>query len=212
MDCPNCQYFDEEFDRENAIQDIESYRSAGPRKNTQILLDALGKEKLERLTHLDIGGGVGVIQNELLKMGVRTAMSVEGSDTYAEMAQEEAKRQGHSQMISYKFGDFVEISDQIPRADIVTLDSVLCCYIDMVSLVSLSIAHAEKLYGIIYPRDNLWGKATVARWNVQHWLRGKKYRDYSHSTAKVDGLVQSLGMRPHFHWRSRVWQVVVYIR
>ena len=212
MDCPNCQYFDEEFDRENALKDIDRYRSEGPHKNTQILLDALGQENLDGLTHLDIGGGVGVIQNELLKMGVRTAMSVEGSDTYAEMAQEEALRQGHSEMITYKFGDFVDLSDQISKADIVTLDSVLCCYIDMLSLVSLSVAHSEKLYGIIYPRDNLWGKAMVTRWNMRQWLGGKKYRDYSHSTANVDSLIQGLGMRPHYYWQSNTWQVVIYIR
>ncbi len=176
------------------------------------MLDALSKERLEGLTHLDIGGGVGVIQNELLKMGVRTAMSVEASDTYAEAAQEEAERQGHSERITYKYGDFVELADQIPEADIVTLDSVLCCYRDMVSLVSLSVEHAAKLYGVIYPGDNLWGKAMVARWNVQHWRKRKKYRDYAHPTAEVDRLIQSSGMKPHFYWRSQAWQVVVYIR
>lgn len=212
MDCPNCEGFDTEFDEALAVKDIERYRAEGPRHSTQVILNALGKEKLDGLSHLDIGGGIGAIQNELLQLGVKTSMSVEASATYAELAQEEAERQGHADRITYKYGDFVELADQIPPADIVTLDSVLCCYVDMRSLVSLSVARAGKLYGLIYPRDNLWGKAMVARWNFGQWIKGRKYRDYSHATAEVDELVQSLGLTLDFHWQSREWQVVLYIR
>lgn len=177
-----------------------------------MLLDALEKEDLDGLTLLDVGGGVGVIQNELLKMGVKTAIGVEAAEAYAQVAREEAKRQGHSERITYMYGDFVEIAEKIPEAEIVTLDSVLCCYVDMVSLVKSSAERATKYYGIIYPRDNLWGKAMVSRWNLRQWIAGRDYRDYSHATKDVDELIQRQGLKRHFYWISLGWQVLVYAR
>lgn len=212
MDCTDCQGFDEEFDREHAINSLNQYRDQGPNRNTQKLLDALSAENLGGMTLMDIGGGVGVIQNELMKRGIDFATSVEASDSYAELARQEARRQGHLEKITFIIGDFVELAERISKADIVTLDSVLCCYRDMKSLVSLSVALAKRYYGLVYPRDNLWGRAMVASWNIKHKINGKTFRDYSHSAFVVDSLIRGLGMKLHFQWQSMLWQIVVYKR
>ena len=67
MDC--CQYrgMESQFDRGEAERKLRAYRRRGPVLSTRILLDALVAEGVAGLTLLDIGGGVGAIQHELLK-------------------------------------------------------------------------------------------------------------------------------------------------
>jgi magnesium-protoporphyrin O-methyltransferase len=43
---------------------------------------------------LDIGGGVGIIQHELLPAGVTTAVHIDAATAYLDAAKEEAKRRG----------------------------------------------------------------------------------------------------------------------
>jgi hypothetical protein len=53
----------------------------------------------------------------------------------------------YADRIAYQQGDFVALAPQLPQADIVTLQKVICCYPDMRALVGLSSARAGKLYG-----------------------------------------------------------------
>ena len=211
MNC-NCDGFEEEFDQKNADGDLDRYRRNGPDRTTQILLDALKYEGVQGMTLLDIGGGVGVVQHELLKAGLKTATCVEASNSYASAAREETERQGHSDRIKVHFGNFVDLAESLPTADIVTLDRVICCYKDMRTLVSLSAAHASKLYGVVYPRDHLVTKAGAALENIFNGLLGKKYRAYVHSTTAVDKLIRKAGLSRRSDHQTFIWQVVVYAR
>ena len=74
---------------------INSYRRRGPRKGTGMLIEALGAEGIKGMTLLDIGGGIGAIQHELLSAGVSSATNVEASLAYMGAAKEEAQRRGH---------------------------------------------------------------------------------------------------------------------
>jgi hypothetical protein len=105
---------------------------------------------------LDIGGGVGVIQYELLAAGLDHDTYVEASTAYFNAARTEAQQRGYSEQVSYHRGSFVELAQEIAPADIVTLDRVICCYPDMQKLVGLSAVLARKWYGLVYPRDTWW--------------------------------------------------------
>ena len=54
--------------------------------------------------------------------------NVEASTAYAEAFEQEATRLGHADKVQIYMEDFVEIALEIPKADIVTLDRVVCCY------------------------------------------------------------------------------------
>ncbi len=212
MNSCNCEGFEVEFDQTNAAADLERYRSTGPDKTTQILLDALKDEGVQGMSLLDIGGGVGVVQHELLKAGVKAAISVEASNSYAGAAHEEAERQSHTKRIKHEFGNFVDLAERIPKADIVTLDRVVCCYKDMRALVGLSAAHASKLYGVVYPRDHWFAKTRVAIENFFHRIKGKQYRAYVHSAKAVDALIRGAGLKRRSYHQTLLWQVIVYGR
>ena len=96
------------------------------------------------MTLLDIGGGIGTIQLELLSAGASEAISVEASTAHMEAGQEEARRQGSRDRVRHRHGDFVELAPDIAPVDIVTLDKVICFYDDMQNLVGLSSARAGK--------------------------------------------------------------------
>jgi hypothetical protein len=151
-----CQGVDQMFGERTAQHDLRRYRERGPSKPTRMLLEALQREGIERASVLDIGGGVGVIQLELLEAGAERATSVEASTAYLRVARDEAQRRGHAHRIRYETGDFVAVADRVEPADVVTLDRVICCYPDMEALVGRSADRARRLYGLVYPRDRWW--------------------------------------------------------
>ena len=165
---------------------------------------------MEGRTLLDIGGGIGAIQHELLKAGVRRSTSVDASTAYVQAATEEAQRQGHSDRIVHRPGDFVDIAPDIEPADIVTLDRAICCYHDVESLVDLSSKHAARTYGLVYPRYNWVGRTLMHLFNFYMWLRRNPFRVFAHPTAVVDAIVQKNGLKQRFCRKTLIWQVVVY--
>ena len=163
-------------------------------------------------TLLDIGGGVGVIQHELLKAGASGAVGVDASSAYIKAVEEEAERQGHQDRISSHFGDFVDVAKNIQPADIVTLDRVSCSYHDLESLVSLSTARAKSLYGVVYPRDYWPVKAAFGFMNLYLRLTRKTFRLFIHPTKTVDDMVRKSGLQPMHSSKTLIWQVVLYGR
>ncbi len=207
-----CKGVEMMFNQKSAVRELKQYRRKGPNRTTQMLIDALKTEGIEGMTLLDIGGGVGAIQHELLSAGVRSAANVDASAAYVAVAKEEAERRGHAGLVSYYHGDFIQLAPEIAPADIVTLDRVICCYDDMQALVGLSSARARNLYGLVYPRDTWWMKIRVAIENFVYRLVRNPFRSFVHPTEQVDAVVRSSGLRRRLHLKTFLWQVVVYAR
>ena len=66
MDCCQCQGIEIKFDQKYVNKKLEKYRKDGPKKTTVQLIDALQAEGIQGMTLLDIGGGLGDIQHELI--------------------------------------------------------------------------------------------------------------------------------------------------
>ena len=195
-----------------ASEDIALYRKGKPAKTTSLLVNALIAQGVDALSLLDIGGGIGIVQLELLSAGTIAATSVEASTTYIEVAREESARAAREHQITYVHGDFVSLTDTIPEADIVTLDRVICCYDNVKALVSLSASKARRLYGVVYPRSTWWVKILLRFENIGYWLRRSPFRAFVHSSELVDQLIQDAGLAVVYHEHTLTWQVVVYRR
>ena len=200
------------FERRAAERELRQYRAAGPGGTTRLLIDALKAEGVAGLTLLDIGGGVGAIQHELLRAGVRSATAVDASSAYLDAARAEVARLGHADRVVYHHGDFVEVAPRIEPHDIVTLDRVICCYHALEALVGLSALRARRLYGLVYPRDTWWIRAAVPVQNTVFRLVRNPFRIFVHATAAVDAIARRHGLRPRFSRRTPFWQIVVYAR
>lgn len=213
MESCQCQGIEIKFDRKYVNKKLKKYRKDGPKKTTSQLMEALKSEDIQGMTLLDIGGGVGDIQHGLLKSGVSHALNVEGSTAYSEACQEEAERQGHADKIKHMPGNFVDLAGDIPEADIVTLDRVICCYDDMPRLVNLSVQKAKKFYGVVYPRDLWWVRlVNEIYYNFRNWLTGNPMRNYVYATKAVEGEIQKNGFKRSYHRKMGPWQVAVFSR
>ena len=212
MECCQVQGIEELVDPQVAAKELNRYRRKGAVKTTRLLLDVLKNEGVEGMTLLDIGGGVGVIQHELLKAGVKEATSVDASSSYLDAAQKEAKRQGHLDRLNQPHGDFVEVVGDISEADIVTLDRVICCYDDMERLVGLSAERALKLYAVIYPPDHWMIKALTWLENLKHRIERNQFRVFAHATVAVDEMIRRAGLERFFSYESLLWNVQIYRR
>ena len=151
-----------------ATSELRKYREKGPIPSTRALIEALNAEGVEGSTLLDVGGGIGAIQHELLAAGVASATSADASAPYLAAAREESDRRGHGGRVTYLHGDFVELAESVPPADIVTLDRVINVYPDWQRLVEVSAEHAQRLYGLVYPRDRLMVRLVIFTMNLAH--------------------------------------------
>jgi magnesium-protoporphyrin O-methyltransferase len=212
MNCCQCQGIEDLFNEQLVARELTSYRLKGPNKTTRIMIEAIKKEGIQGLSLLDIGGGVGAVQYELISAGVQNAVDVDASRAYIKAASSEAQRRGLADRVSYHHGNFVDLAEQIPPADIVTLDRVICCYPDMEKLVGLSAARARRLYSLVYPRDAWWLKIGFAIMNFFFRLRRNPFRIFPHPTQAVEALIKSNGLTRRFYQQAGVWQVAVYSR
>jgi 2-polyprenyl-3-methyl-5-hydroxy-6-metoxy-1,4-benzoquinol methylase len=212
MTCCQCQGIERLFDRREAQRKLDAYARHGPDRTTRLLLDAVKAENIAGATLLDIGGGVGLAQLELLSAGLRSATDVDASSAYLDVAREEARRRGYGDRVSYRHGDFVALAPEIEPADIVTLDRVICCYHDMPALVRASAGKAHRLYGLVYPRDAWWTRCFSATENTVFRLRRHPYRSFIHPTHQVDALIRGVGLERRTLHQGTFWQVVLYAR
>ncbi len=212
MGCSQCVGIESHFDQKVAVRDLENYRNNKLDETTPVLIDALKAESISDMTLLDIGGGVGAIQHELLKAGVSSCINAEASQAYINATKEEAERQGHADRIQHLHGDFVDLSPDIPPCDIVTLDRTICCYHDVRRLVEESSARARKLYGVVYPLDNWKTRIAGAFENLTYRLHRSPFRFFLHSTEVVEQIVCAKGFERRFYREVGIWQVVVYAK
>lgn len=201
------------YDEKLAVSQVRKYREKGAIPSTQTLIDALKAEGVEGATLLDIGGGIGAIQHELLAAGAAHATSVDASAPYLEAAREESTRRGLGDRVTYLHGDFVELADSIAPADIVTLDRVINVYPDWERLLELSAARAQRFYGLVYPRDTLFVKLVILAMNLVLRVRRKPVRAAIRPIDAIERIVRESGLTPHFS-RSvgPAWQVAIYRR
>ena len=177
-----------------------------------MLIDMIRPIGVDGASLLDIGGGIGIIDQELLKAGAGHAVMVDVSQAYLDVAREEARAVGLLDRIEFHQGDFVQRARETAPADIVTLDRVVCCYADADALVGLSAAHAGRAYGLVLPRDRLVVRSAIRVYNWTLRLRRKAYRGYVHSNAAIDRLAAAGGLRQRSAGRTFIWRVVVYER
>jgi 2-polyprenyl-3-methyl-5-hydroxy-6-metoxy-1,4-benzoquinol methylase len=207
-----CESIENTFDRREAEAQLQKVRRKGPRRTTRLLIEVLHARGVAGKTLLDIGGGVGVIQQELLGAGVVAATGVDASSAYVDMATRELQRLGYAERVHYYHGNFVDLAPEIPPADLVTLDRVICCYDDMEALVSASSMKARSTYALVFPRD-VWGVRLASRLlNFIHRLRGNPFRVFVHAGPAVERIVAAQGFARFYRSGVGLWQVVVYAR
>jgi SAM-dependent methyltransferase len=210
--CHHCRDADSLFNRRMAARQLARYRRRGPEGTTRLLIEQLLACGVVGARVLDIGGGVGVVHHELLRAGAAEALDIDAASAYLAAAQDESVRQGHAAQTSYREGDFVALADSVAGAEIVVLDRVICCYPEMAALVGAAAARADRLLGLVYPRDVWWVRVGVRAINGGFALQRRRFRLYCHPTAAVEAVITHAGLGVQARHTRGPWQVVVFAR
>ena len=216
MSCSQCSGIEDQFDAAAVRKKLRQFRRRGPDHTTRLLIDgvraALEASDLRDGVLLDIGGGIGAIHHALLDGRVTRAIHVDASTAQIAAAREETERQGHSAKVEFVAGDFVAVADQVPKADVVTLDRVICCFDDMDGLVSRSAGKTGRFYGAVFPRKVAWMRVAIAALNVLQRLKRTTFRVFLHDPAAIDRALRAAGLAPRSERHTLGWHVVVYER
>jgi magnesium-protoporphyrin O-methyltransferase len=200
------------YNEKRAASDLRKYREKGPIPSTRALIEALKAERAEGATLLDIGGGIGAIQHELIEAGVAHATSVEASAPYLDAAREESRRRGHNERVTYLHRDFVEVADSVFPAEIVTLDRVINVYPDWERLLRLAGARAERLFGLVYPRNTLMVRVVILTMNVLLRLLKKPERASLRPHNAIERIAHESGLSPRLSRDVGAWQIAIFRR
>lgn len=210
MPCNCCEITDKTFGEQQAKADIRSYRKRGPADQTKLMLQAIRSLKIKNADLLDIGGGIGVIHHELLEDVAEKATHVDASSAYLKVAREEAARRHHAERVRFVHADFTDVAAEIPVADVVTLDRVVCCYPDFRGLLKGAAEHSRRAVVLTYPREIWYLKIgfRVARFFQN--LGKDPFRIFLHPIAEMDSLLEHEGFERVSLHRLFVWEMALY--
>ena len=200
------------FSTKEAENDLKRYRRQGPDASTKALIDALLAEGVDGSTLLDIGAGIGAIQLNLLPAGLAHAESVDATEAYVIAARDEATRRGFGDRVNGRVGDFVAVATEVPAADVVTLDKVVCCYADMPALLGGAADRARRVVGLVYPRETWWNRLASRGLAAWGWLTRDPTRWHIHPVADIDAVLRRAGFDRHDVKRELIWQIALYRR
>jgi 2-polyprenyl-3-methyl-5-hydroxy-6-metoxy-1,4-benzoquinol methylase len=207
-----CEITDGAFSEAEARSERKSYLKNGPAKQTKLILEAIRALGFKNSDLLDIGGGIGTIHHELLEDVAEAATHVDASSAYLKEAKAEAARRGHGERVNFIHADFTDIAADLPKADIVTLDRVVCCYPDFRRLLKAAADHSRKALALTYPRETWYMRFGLRVINFFQRLRRDPFRVFLHPIADMDSLIKKDGFERVSVRRLFVWEMALYRR
>lgn len=208
--CAQCRGIEDMFDTKMAQRQLRRYRRKGPSKTTRQLIDAVAAGGIEGRTFLDVGGGVGAVQHELIDLGAAGGAGVDASPAYLAAARAEAEARGYADRVIYIGGDFVERAAQLAAADIVTLDRVVCCSPDVSAMLGAAAPLARRALGLVIPRRTRFVRYGAALVNLVQRLRRCPFRIFVHDPAEIEAVLRQHGLPRRYLHDGFVWRVAVF--
>jgi 2-polyprenyl-3-methyl-5-hydroxy-6-metoxy-1,4-benzoquinol methylase len=171
------------------------------------MVEFLAQREIGGATVLEIGGGVGEIEIELLKRGAARAVNLELSPAYADEAQQLLREAGLEEPAEWRLHDIAADPDGIEPADIVVLHRVVCCYPDHERLLGAAAEHARRVLFFSYPPRNAISRLLVASQNLLFRLLRKEFRTFAHPPSAMLATLRERGFRRTFAHHALVWQL-----
>ena len=199
------------FSARAAQRSLRRYRRKG--------LDRLGRDLLASVSAdaagarvLEIGGGIGAIQAELLEVGAASGEVVELVAAYEPFARELARDKGIDGRTAFRVDDVLEDEGAVEPADVVVLNRVVCCSPDGVSLAAAAARLSRRTLALSFPRDRILVRAGLAVLNGSMRILGRSFRVFVHPRAALVAVAQEEGLRLVETGRTPAWELVVFRR
>jgi magnesium-protoporphyrin O-methyltransferase len=187
-------------------------------KVTASLLDAITEAGIADRTVLDVGCGIGDLAIEVVARGAVSGIGFDLSAKAIEEARKLAIARGVGDRMRFEVGDGAKLD--LPEADIVVINRVVCCYPDTENLLERTLGAARSVYAITAPISDgtvgVYNRVLNRWWNAWYRLRRKKFagfRTFIHDLDRIDERISAAGFRRVRHERRRiVWDLAVYAR
>lgn len=184
------------------------YRRHGLNRTQRRLVGFLAARGIEGATVLEIGGGVGDLQVELLRRRAASVTNLELSTGYEEQARDLLERSGLKGRVERRFIDIAVSPDQVEAADVVVLHRVVCCYPDYHRLLSSAGGHANRLLVYTHPPAHPFTRFVIGCDNMLRRLRRNDFRAFVHPPDAMLEVLREQGLTVRYRHRGLFWTVV----
>ena len=211
-DCCTPSGYRQIFSRRNARAEADRYRRRGLDPTSKRIVDLLKQRGVEGRTVLEVGGGIGAIQLELLKAGASRAVSIELTPTYEEPATALLREAGLQDRAERRVMDFTEAGATVEPADIVVMNRVVCCYPDMPKLAGAAADHAGGLLVMSFPKARWWTRIVLASANAGLFLLRRQFHIFLHPPEQILATAHAHGLRTVSDEPGVFWEVAALER
>ena len=178
---------------------------------------ALENQGLTGRTLLDVGCGSGDLALAAIARGADRATGFDLGPGAIQAARTLAEERGLTERTTFEVGDGATLS--LPRADVVSLNRVFCCYPHIDALLSNTLEAAGSIYAFTAPGDRgvvgLGNRISLWFGNGWYRLRAKKFagfRAFVHDLGAVDESIRAAGFEPVHREHRGTWDLAVYAR
>jgi len=205
--CCRPESYNRLFSAKQAKLDAVRYRKRGLGGTSRDLVELAGD--VSGATVLDVGGGVGAIELDLLAAGADRATNVELSGEYEEEAAKLIAERGLGDRVERRVADFV--TEPVEPHDVVVLHRVVCCYPDVDLLVGVAAARTRRRLLLTYPRERPWTRVGIRIINLGFRISSSSFRAFVHPVARMvaaaerEGLALERRERPGLIWENAVY-------
>jgi Methyltransferase domain len=210
--CCNARGCDDFFTAGMAKRAAERYRKNGVDKTARRMLAFLEERGIEGATVLEVGGGVGDVQLELLKLGAATTLNLELSPAYDPEAARLIEEAGVEGRVERRVHDIAADPASVEPADVVVLHRVVCCYPDYERLLGAAADRSRRLLVFSYPPRNVLSRLLLGSQNLLFKLRRKEFRTFAHPPARMLAVLEQRGLVHTYAHRPVVWQIAGFER
>lgn len=199
------------FGEKSARRELRRYLRKGLSGADARLIAAWAAEgELDGAAVIEVGGGIGQIQVDLLRRGAARGTVVEVVDGYRAPAGELAAATGVADRCSFVLADLVETPDVVEPADIVVLRRVVCCSPDGPELLGAAAGRARRTLLASYPRDRAAVRVALRLQNAVFALMRKRFRVFVHAPEDLHRAAARQGLGLARISRSIAWETAQF--
>jgi Methyltransferase domain len=200
------------FDEKAARRALRRYLENGLGGSDAVQIAAWAEEGgLDGISVVEVGGGIGQIQADLLRRGAATGRIVELVPEYEGPAGELAAAAAVADRSSFEIADLLAEPGTVEPADVVVLRRVVCCTPDGPALLAAAAGKARRTLLASYPRDRVLVRLVFRLENLGLALFRKRFRSFVHRPDELARAVEGRGFMRSRVSRGLVWETVQFV-
>ena len=103
--------------------------------------------------------------------------------------------------------DFAEATGEVPTADIVIMNRVICCYPDMPKLAGTAADHTREVLVVSFPKERWWTRVVISVADLALRAARQQFQVFLHPPDKIFATAERHGLKTVANQTSFFWEV-----